>query len=286
MRRPSPINVFEYTDYRAFLRDWYETAKKSGGTLSYRAFAQRAGLKSINFFKFVMEGARNLTEDSIVKFATALKLNKQEQEFFRGLVLYNQAKTPEEKNARYELLLRSRKYSQLKPIDRDQYEYYSTWYHPAVRELAASKEWDGTPGWIAKKLSPAITETQAERSISLLERLGFIEKTDDRRWKQSSTILSTGLELQSHVVHEYHKRILDLAKEVMDEVPPAQRDVSTMTLGIVRERLPQLKKKIQEFRQEILKLVSGDSEPQDVVQLNIQLFPLTSPSTPLHEEVV
>lgn len=275
MPRSPHINVFEYSDYRKFLRDWYEACKKAGGSLSYRAFAQRAGLKSINFLKFVMEGDRNLTEDSIVKFATALKLNKQEQEFFRSLVLYNQAKTSEEKNARYQLLLRSRKYSQLKPIDRDQYEYYSTWYHPAVRELAASPEWDGTPAGIANTLSPAITEAQAERSITLLERLGFIEKKDDGRWKQSSAILSTGSELQSHVVHEYHKRILDLTKEVMDEVPPARRDVSTMTLGIVRERLPQLKKKIQEFRQEILKLVSNDSEPQEVVQLNIQLFPLT-----------
>lgn len=275
MRKASHINVFEYSDYRKFLRDWYEACKSAGGSLSYRSFAQRAGLKSINFLKFVMEGDRNLTEDSIVKFATALKLNKQEQEFFRSLVLYNQAKTPEDKNSRYQLLLRSRKYSQLKPIDRDQYEYYSMWYHPAVRELAASPEWDGTPAWIAGKLSPSITESQAERSISLLERLGFIEKKADGRWKQSSTILSTGSELQSHVVHEYHKRILDLTKEVMDDVPPAQRDVSTMTLGIVRERLPQLKKKIQEFRQEILKLVSGDSEPQEVVQLNIQLFPLT-----------
>ncbi|MDO8518852.1 MAG: TIGR02147 family protein, partial [Deltaproteobacteria bacterium] len=53
------------------------------------------------------------------------------------------------------------------------------------------------------------------------------------------------------------------------------RDVSTLTLGIRKERLPQLKQKIQEFRKEILKFVSADTEPEEVAQINIQMYPLT-----------
>jgi uncharacterized protein (TIGR02147 family) len=285
MRKAASINVFEYSDYRKFLRDWYEAAKKSGGTLSYRSFAQRAGLKSINFYKFVMDGIRNLTADSAAKFAAGLKLNKQETEFFKGLVFYTQATTHEEKNRRYQDLLRSRKYSQLKPIERDQYEYYATWYHPVVRELIASKDFDGTFAWIAGRLSPSITPAQAEKSVELLEKLGFIERTEHGRWKQASSIVSTGAELKSHVVHNYHKIVLDLAKRVIDEMPPERRDVSTMTLGVARGRITELKKLIQNFRQEILKAVASDTEPEEVVQLNIQMFPLTiSPST--QQEVV
>ncbi len=285
MRKPSPVNVFEYTDYRAFLRDWYEAAKKGGGTLSYRSFAQRAGLKSINFYKFVMDGVRNLTFDSAAKFALGLKLNKQETEFFKKLVFYTQAKTHEEKNRRYQDLLRSRKYSQLKPIERDQYEYYATWYHPVVRELVASKDFDGTFAWIAGRLSPSITPAQAEKSVELLEKLGFIEQMENGHWKQASSIVSTGAELKSHVVHNYHKIVLDLAKRVIDELPVERRDVSTMTLGVNRGRITELKELIQNFRQEILKAVASDTEPEEVVQLNIQMFPLTiSPST--QQEVV
>lgn len=274
MRSRSSVNPFEYTDYRKFLRDWYQSAKQSG-RLSYRSFAQRAGLKSINFFKFVMDGTRNLTEDSIRKFATGLKLNKQEAEFFRNLVLYNQATAVDEKNGHYAALMRSRKFSRLKPIEKNQYEYYSDWFHPVVREMVASESWDGTAGWIARRVHPSITTSQAERSIALLERLGFIEKAADGKWRQAETLISTGAELQSHVVHQYHKMLLDLAKQVMDELPPARRDVSTMTLGVKRERVAEIKNRIQEFRRDILKIVSEDTEPQEVVQLNIQMFPLT-----------
>ncbi|MBI4412615.1 MAG: TIGR02147 family protein, partial [Deltaproteobacteria bacterium] len=53
------------------------------------------------------------------------------------------------------------------------------------------------------------------------------------------------------------------------------RDASSMTLGVKRERLPQLRAKIREFRQEILKLVANDTEPEEVALLNIQLYPVT-----------
>lgn len=282
----SPANIFNYLDYRRFLRDWYEAAKKTRASFSYRTFSKRAGFQSTNFFKLVMDGERNLTEESLSKFMIGLKLNKQEQDFFRNLVFFNQAKSHEEKDLYYQRLIRSKKYSQLKPIERQHYEYYSTWYHPVVRELVVSKDFDGTPEWIAKKISPSLTPAQAAKSMELLGQLGFIEKIGENKWRQSSTLLSTGPEIVSHIVVNYHKNLLDVTKEVLETVPAAKRDVSTMTLGVAKERLPELKKKIQEFRQEILKLVSVDVQPEEVIQLNIQLIPLTQfEESPKKEEV-
>ncbi|MFO1462854.1 MAG: TIGR02147 family protein [bacterium] len=276
MKGPSSaVSVFHYLDYRKFLRDWYQEAKASRGSFSFRTFSKRAGFQSTNFFKLVMDGDRNLTEESISKFTLALKLNKQEQEFFRNLVFFNQAKTNEQKSHYYAKLLQSKKYSELKPIEKNQYEYYSAWYHPVIRELAVSKKCDGSPDSIARQLSPEVSVAQVERSLQLLESLGFIQKTSDGRYRQASPLVSTGAEVASLVVFNYHKLLLSLCQEVMDQSSPVRRDVSTMTLGIAKGRIPQLKKKIQEFRQEVLKLVADDAEPDEVVQLNIQLFPLT-----------
>jgi len=271
----SKISIFHYLDYRQFLRDWYLHAKASRGSFSFRSFSKKAGFQSTNFLKLVMDGDRNLTEESLVKFALALKLNKQEQEFFRNLVFFNQAKTHEQKNQYYAKLLQSKKYSELKPIEKNQFEYYSTWYHPVIRELAVSKAFDGKSESIAKLLSPEVTTAQVERSLHLLENLGFIQKTPEGRYRQASQLISTGAEVSSLVIFNYHKLLLSLCDEVMDKVSGARRDVSTLTLGVAKGRIPQLKKKIQDFRQEVLKLVADDSEPDEVVQLNIQLFPLT-----------
>lgn len=269
------IKIFEYRDYRVFLKEWYQQAKKSRGSYSYRLFAKKAGFQSSNFLMLVIQGKRNLTEESLTKFIIGLNLNKQEQEFFRNLVYFNQAKTHLAKDLYYKRLLQTKKYDQLKSIEKQQYEYFSTWYHPVVRELVVSKDFDGTPEWISHRLMPTVSPLQISKSIDLLESLGFIKKDEKKHWKQSSSLISTGPELSSVTVHNYHKSLLDLSKVVMDFLSMEYRDVSAMTLGIRRDQLPQLRAKVRDFRQEILKMVSGETEPEEVVQLNIQFYPVT-----------
>ncbi len=273
--RQKKVNLFEYRDYRLFLRDWYKETKGARRSFSFRSFSKKAGFQTSNFMMLVIQGKRNLTEESLKKFVVGLGLNKQEQDFFRNLVFFNQAKTHHDKNFYYQRLLQSKKLGQLKPIEKEQYEYYSTWYHPVVRELVVSKDFDGTPESIARRLAPPLTVTQVSKSIELLDKLGFIKKNGNGRWEQSQTLLSTGPELTSLVVHNYHKNLLDLSKEVMDQLSLKYRDVSSVTLGVKRERLGIIREKVREFRQEILKLASEDLEPEEVVLLNMQLFPVT-----------
>lgn len=269
------VSIFRYTDYRTFLADWFREAKGNNPSFSHRAFAQLAGFHSSNFLMLVMQGKRNLTEESLRQMLSGLRLGKQEQEFFRNLVLFNQAKTHSERNLSYKKLLQSRGYQKLRPIERKEYEYYSTWYHPVVRELVVSKACDGTPEWVAAHINPPITPDQAKRSIRLLESLGFIEQSGPGRWRQADTIISTGPEVQSVVIHNYHKALLDLSKHMMDRISMRHRDVSAITVGVKRERIAEIKKRIIDFRREILELVSGDEEPEEVAQLNIQFFPVT-----------
>jgi uncharacterized protein (TIGR02147 family) len=81
--------------------------------------------------------------------------------------------------------------------------------------------------------------------------------------------------MESIALFNYHKNLLNLSQDILEQVAADKRDVSGMTLGISKEQLPLLKEKIREFRQEILKLVSVDTHPEEVIQLNIQMFPLT-----------
>ncbi len=275
---PPRVNIYEYLDYRQFLKDWYEATKRTRAGMSYRTFSKRAGFSSPNTLKLVMEGERNLTPASIEKFILGLKLDSREQEFFRNLVQFNQSFNPVEKNDFYKRLLQSRKFSQLKPIERHQYDYYSKWYNPVIRELVASPHFDGTAEWIAQNIYPPITPAQAEKSMELLKLLGFITKKKGR-WQQTTSILSTGPEVKSFVFFNYHKNLLALSGEILESLPAPQRDVSALTLGVSKDRLPFLKKKILEFRQEILKLVASD-EPSQVFHINIQLFPVSLPLDP------
>src|SRR5438045_8662218 len=95
-------NLFEYEDYRKYLKDLYDFQKKNRRSFSFRFFSHHAGFTSPNYLKLVMDGARNLTEESIQKFANGFKLNQQETDFFKNLVFFTQAKTSEEKSRYYE----------------------------------------------------------------------------------------------------------------------------------------------------------------------------------------
>jgi uncharacterized protein (TIGR02147 family) len=61
----------------------------------------------------------------------------------------------------------------------------------------------------------------------------------------------------------------------MDKLSLEYRDTSAMTLGVPRQRLPQLRDKIREFRKDILKMVAADTQPEEVALLNIQFYPVT-----------
>jgi len=276
MAKNHKINLFDFMDYREFLHRWYDHQKQTQRNFSFRAFSQRAGFHSPNFFKLVMDGKRNLTEESLTKTMKGLKLNKGESEFFRNLVFYNQAKEHDKKNHYYQKLLSSRKFNQLKPIAKGQYQFYATWYHPVIREMVIAKDFDGTAEWIAKRIYPPLTEQQVQKSIELLEQLGFIKKDGGNKWKQSTPLTTTGQESSELALLNYHQSLLSLAHHLLPQIDQADRDVSALTLGVARDKLPLIKRKIQDFRKEILQFVQDDIHPEEVVQLSIQFLPLTN----------
>ncbi len=271
------ISPFDFLDYRAFLRAWYEEAKSSFG-FSLRMFSRLAGFQSPNMYKRVMDGERNLTDGSLNKFIKGLKLDRQQRDYFRALVCFNQAKSESHKKQYYRKLVKLRQYYELKPLSIDHYEYWTHWYHPVIRELIVAADFDGSLKNIASRLVPAVDEKTVLESIRLLERLRFIRRLNDNgrlRWEQAEPLVSTGADAVSKISMQYHQNMLGIVKERLPAIAKEQRDVSALTLGIARKRLPQLKQKIQEFRREILQLVADDDKPEDVVFLGIQMIPFT-----------
>lgn len=89
------INIFDFTDYRAFMKAFYETKKKGPGTFSYRRFSKLAQNASPNFVKLVVDGQRNLTVQNIYLFSMAMSLLPREQEYFEAMVHFSQETLPE-----------------------------------------------------------------------------------------------------------------------------------------------------------------------------------------------
>src|SRR5690349_7504160 len=97
-QKPGKVVVYDFLDYRAYLRAFYEAEKARRPSFSHRLFSRVAGLRSPNFLKLVMDGERNLGDESIPKFVKGLGLGAEEAEFFADLVKFTQAEGVAEKN--------------------------------------------------------------------------------------------------------------------------------------------------------------------------------------------
>ena len=69
--------------------------------------------------------------------------------------------------------------------------------------------------------------------------------------------------------------MLAKAAEAIDRVPPTERDISAITVSVSPERAKEIKTLIQRTRKEILAIADQDKDPERVMQICIQLFPLT-----------
>lgn len=269
-------DLFVYLDYRAFLRDAFEAKKAKDGKTSFRSFAKEAGYTSPNFLQLVIAGTRNLSTANLPGTIRALGLNKQESEFFANMVGFDQADGFEEKNYHYQKMLRSRKYAEAKPIEKGQYAYLEQWYNPVVRELLSHGDFDGTPAWIARRIRPALSVAQVEKSIELLTGLGLARKDGvTGKWSTAEPVLSTAAEVESLAVANYHRSVLKLASDSIEGVPSAERDLRAVTLGIPKSAYPRIKGKMEDLWREILALAGEGGKVEEVYQVNMQVFPLT-----------
>jgi uncharacterized protein (TIGR02147 family) len=273
--KDAPVDVYGYLDYRAFLRDYYAARKAKSKAFSYRSFSRRAGVASPNYLKLVIEGQRSLSAKMAEKFAQACGLDLDAGRYFAHLVAFNQAKTSSERAQHYGKLTSFQHYRRAHKLEIAHAAYYSEWYIPAIRELAAARDFREDPEWIADQLVPTITPLQAARALETLLDLGLLVRGEAERLVQADTILSTGPETRGLHITAFHRAMTQRALESIDLVPAQDRDISSLTLCLSRGGLRSFKERLQRFRRELLELSALESEPEQVVQLNFQLFPLS-----------
>ena len=269
------VKIFEYDNYRAYLRDLYKVYKETKPQFSYRYFSQKAGFRSPNFLQLVIEGKRNLSPESIEKFTNALNLGKKEAEFFRVLVYLNQARTVSEKKIYAEQLMRFRPFRYIHPLRQDQYRYYTDGHNIAIRELTSLPEFTEDPAWIARRLVPPISPQQAKKSLDLLLQMGLLKRDGSGRLVQADAFISTGDEVTSTSVANYHRTMIQMGAEALDRFAGPDRDISSVTMTLSKKNFREIKALIQKFRKELLAIADQDQSPEGVYQVNFQLFPLT-----------
>jgi uncharacterized protein (TIGR02147 family) len=282
MVAPARPNVYRYADYRRFLADYYAHAKAHEYGFSYRAFSKRAGIRSSNYLKLVIDAERNLSAAMAARFARGCGLEGQRADFFCELVAYCQATSLSERDRGYERLYRFRQFRAVHQLAREQADYHSYWYVPAIRELCRHPDFTDDPKWIAAQLLPPISPAEAASALETLLRLGLLQRDPAAPGKlsQTSELLTTGAGPLGTHVYRFHRAMLARAGYALDELPRHERDLTSLTVCVSEAKRREIEKRVRAFRQELLQVAELDDAPERVVQINFQVFPLTAAPAP------
>ena len=270
----SAVNIYRYLNHRDYLKDLYGYLKAHKRGFSYRFFSKQAGFRSPNYLKMVIDGQRNLSQSSIIKFAEAFKLGKEEAAFFENMVHYTQAKSLKEKNYFYQKLAASKAYIKLHKLEHESYNYFSHWHNVAVREMVNLQGFRNNPTWIACHLHPEITVKEAQEALDNLFALELIAK-EGQQIKQSKGNLTTDANVRSMAVANFHRAMIQKANDAISQTHHDLRDISSLTIAIPADKITLVKEMVQNFRRQLHAFFEKEKDPEVVYQMNLQLFPLS-----------
>jgi uncharacterized protein (TIGR02147 family) len=269
-------SIFEYLDYRKFLRDFYEEKKKQNYFYSFRYMAQKIGMDHSLLVK-VLLGKRHITAECTRELAVLCSFSAIEAKYFETLVNFDKARSESQSKIYFEKLLSLKQHTS-RQVDADHYEYFKKWYYSAIRSLLDFYEFNGDNYKnLGKKLNPRISENEAREAIELLVKLGFIRKNSEGFFKPSEAHVSSGGKWHSLAIKNYQKETIALSLSSLDRDPRKARDISSVTMSITKEGMEQIREIIKECRGAIIKRVDemNEAKRDRVYQLNMQFIPLT-----------
>jgi uncharacterized protein (TIGR02147 family) len=270
--------LIQYDNYRGYLRDWYQHFKSLNTKVSFRFLSQRTGLKSPNYWKLIMEGERKLSNEMIPRFAKTLKLEELESHYFHHLVLMNQAEGIKERALHAQHLADLKKRLSPLSITVPDTNFFSRWYLPLLREAAVVAQSRNSPEDIQALLRLSLSLTQIKEGLSLLIDGGFLHVESNGCYAESTKLFSTGDRVTSALATQYLSRMIEESLPALETLPADAREFGAQTLSLNGAQFEELKKLARNFRKDALRLAeqgAGKSADERVVQINLQIFPLT-----------
>ena len=130
---------------------------------------------------------------------------------------------------------------------------------------------------LARSIVPPISPREAIEAVRFLEGGGFLKKGPDGRYGLVDRFLNAGPDVATVSIHTFQLAMMDLAKKALERFPPAERDISTLTVAVSREGAERMKERLAEMRTELLEIAKADGRVDRVFQINLQLFPVSAP---------
>lgn len=264
--------VTEYQDYRVYMQDYYNERKRVS-SFSWREFTRASGFTSPTYLKLVCEGKTRLSSLGADKVGAAMHLAGFELDYFKTMVTYCHAKNDQERKLAYESMLELAQNNKVKVLDGEAFQYFESWVHPVVRELAPVMP-GRTPGGIAKRCCQEVSAGEVRESLDFMVKTGLLKRRGET-YEQTDKHLKGASDIMPVVLRSMHREMASFGKEAIDCFAPSERNFTGLTMGISAEDYEKIVQELDACRKRITQIALNSRGTERVYRLNLQLFPLT-----------
>lgn len=271
------ISVFDFTDYRNFLKSFVQRAQENKREFSLRLWARKLGFQGPSGLSMILNGSRHPGGELLDRFIDYFHFTQQETKYFKSLVRLAKADGNAEKRAAlFKELQKFHPKKEFRLLDADVFDAMANWYTFALRELVATKDFKEDYQWISKRLNKKVSSIEIKKALKKMLDLCLLKRSEKEiKLLQADEEVTTTTDIASEALKQFHHQMMTRAQESLREVPVELREITGVTLNMNPSKMEQAKKLIREFRISFAKLM-GESSAEEVYQLNIQFFPLTN----------
>jgi len=266
--------VFEYLDYRVYLKDAYEERKSDSSFYSYRMMAETFGLFPSNIFR-ILHGEGHLPARCQSRALEFLGLTGRAAEYYLLLISYARERSTKAKGEILEKAMALRDVER-QPLEAQELEYFSNWWTVVLRALLEITDGRAVPAELAGCLMPPVPEADVKASLALLTELGLVKKASSGRLLPTTAHLTAGGLAKAKAVRGFQRQILSLASDALERFKPDDRDISTLTLSLDDEAFREIRELVRECRRQIQKRVEECRRSDRVLHLAMAFFPAAS----------
>jgi uncharacterized protein (TIGR02147 family) len=272
------LNIYNYSDYRLFLHDWFWSIKKIKPNVSFRYVSRILGLKAPNHFHLVISSKRNLSPATLEKLLRLMELEQMEKQYMKLLFrehVTKSAATKKELAAQIELI-RSTPHAKTANENRLQLVGNSlAWYIKMGAVVFEGKPRHTVVKLVLDSCSFPVVESDVTKALDFLVAAKQLEFVDGLSCFEGGDI-RTKWDLDRTEIKRHHQSNLALAAESISW-PVDQRFHSSVTVPCNEELYQNI---IAEIRALCLSILKRSSSPiiapckaDKVVTLQLALFP-------------
>lgn len=254
---PTPIDLYQYQDYRRFLKERFEELQAHDPAFSQRGLSRKAGIANPGFFNEVIKGRRRLSPAATEKMAKGLDLSVSDAKYLALMVEYNEARETKAKQSFCQQMIFRRNRKFVERLAQSHGVPLKNPTHDTVRAAIAACDFRGDFEKLSRFIWPTVAVDTVKKCVLELCEWGLVEQAEDGAFQpgRSAQWMAEQESMEMHV----H--------------PPEGGAFSTDLVPVSDETYRRIMDRLDETREEMLGWVKEDSQPATrLVQLDLHLL--------------